>query len=72
MTLLKSYLDETGEKQSAFAERVQTTPATISRLCAGTLKPSLDLAHAIERATEGVVPTETWVDPPADAQQDAA
>lgn len=70
MNALKSYLDDTGEKQVAFASRVGTTSATISRLCAGTLKPSLDLAHAIERETEGRVPTETWVDAPA--EQDAA
>ncbi len=61
MTDLRTYLNQTGEKQSDFAERVQTTPATVSRLCAGTLKPALDLAHRIERATDGAVPTETWV-----------
>ncbi len=58
---LKAYLEETGEKQVLFADRVGTTPATISRLCGGTLKPALDLAHRIETATEGKVPTETWV-----------
>lgn len=58
---LRSYLDDTGEKQAEFAARVRTTPATISRLCAGLLKPSLDLAHEIELATGGRVPTETWV-----------
>jgi DNA-binding XRE family transcriptional regulator len=74
MMTLKAYLEETGEKQVLFADRVGTTPATISRLCGGTLKPSLDLAHSIETATAGKVPTETWVvDPtPADASQEAA
>ncbi|WP_394658552.1 hypothetical protein [uncultured Novosphingobium sp.] len=61
MTTLRAYLDKTGEKQSEFADRVQTTPATISRLCAGNLKPSLDLAHAIEVATRGEVRTEVWI-----------
>lgn len=61
MTDLRSYLDATGEKQSDFAAKVKTTPATVSRLCAGTLKPALDLAHRIEVATEGEVPTETWL-----------
>ncbi|WP_442947122.1 helix-turn-helix transcriptional regulator [Novosphingobium sp.] len=63
MTDLRSYLDETGEKQSDFANRVQTSPATISRFCAGTLRPSLDMAHRIERATNGRVPTEIWLPP---------
>jgi transcriptional regulator with XRE-family HTH domain len=61
MTLLKSYLDAKGEKQSKFADRINTTAATISRICAGSLRPSLALAHEIERATNGEVPTETWV-----------
>lgn len=61
MTDLRSYLTETGEKQSEFAGRVDTTPATISRLCDGSLKPSLELAHRIEAATDGKVRTEIWV-----------
>jgi plasmid maintenance system antidote protein VapI len=74
MTILKAYLDETGEKQVDFAERVETTPATISRLCAGTLKPALDLAHRIEAATGGLVRTETWLGSgeSAEAQANAA
>lgn len=76
MNKLKSYLAENGEKLTAFAVRVGTTPSTISRLCSGVLKPSLDLAHSIEAATGGAVPTETWVDgqeggenPPAQAAE---
>lgn len=61
MMTLKAYLEWTGEKQVLFADRVGTTPATISRLCGGTLKPALDLAHRIETATGGKVKTETWV-----------
>ncbi|MCW1985569.1 UNVERIFIED_ORG: transcriptional regulator with XRE-family HTH domain [Sphingomonas sp. R1F5B] len=61
MTDLKTYLEETGEKQSDFAARVQTSNATISRLCSGALRPSLEMAHRIERATAGRVPTECWI-----------
>jgi transcriptional regulator with XRE-family HTH domain len=71
MTELKTYLTETGEKPKDFAERVGTTVSTISRLCNGKLKPSLDLAHTIEGATGGRVPTETWVDT-AEPQANAA
>lgn len=60
---LKAYLDETGEKQIDFAARVSTTVATISRIAGGTLRPSLDLAHRIERATDGKVRTELWEKP---------
>ena len=61
MMTLRSYLDEASETQSDFAAKVSTTPATISRLCAGTLKPALELAHRIEVATGGRVPTESWL-----------
>jgi len=61
MTDLQIYLDETGEKQIAFAARIETTPATVSRLCAGKLKPKLDLALRIERETKGRVPASVWV-----------
>lgn len=57
---LKTYLAETKEKQTDFAARVETTVATISRIVGGTLRPSLDLAHRIERATGGTVRTEQW------------
>ena len=68
MTALKSYLDRTGEKQTAFAVRLKTTVSTVSRFCAGTLKPSLEMAHRIEAATGGDVPMSSWVD----AAQEAA
>jgi len=60
---LKAYLDDTGEKQTDFAARVNTTVATISRIVGGSLRPSLDLAHRIERATDGKVRTELWEKP---------
>lgn len=64
---LKAYLKEQGESQTDFASRVGTTVPTISRIAAGNLRPALDLAHRIERATEGKVPTETWISASAKA-----
>jgi len=58
---LKSYLEARGVRQADFAERVGTTPATVSRLIAGIFRPALDLAHRIERETGGAVPTEAWL-----------
>lgn len=60
---LKAYLEASGEKQTDFAARVNTTVATISRIVGGTLRPSLDLAHRIERASGGKVRTENWEKP---------
>ena len=68
MTALASYLDRTGEKQTAFAARINTTASTVSRFCAGTMKPSLEMAHRIQAATGGEVSMSRWVD----AAQEAA
>lgn len=58
---LKTYLETANVRQAEFAEKAKTTPATVSRLVAGTLRPALDLAHRIEDATGGKVPTEVWL-----------
>ncbi|MGV1682950.1 helix-turn-helix transcriptional regulator [Sphingopyxis sp. NJF-3] len=58
---LKTYLESHNIRQADFAAQVSTTPATISRIVSGSLRPALDLAHRIERATDGHVPTETWL-----------
>lgn len=65
---LKTYLASIDEKQADFAARVNTTPATVSRLCAGTLRPSLKLAHDIERETKGKVQAESWLAIPETAE----
>jgi transcriptional regulator with XRE-family HTH domain len=68
MELLKTYLADSDETQAAFAERVRTTPATISRILSGTMRPGLDLAIEIEKATDGAVPANAWRRPvPEDA-----
>lgn len=69
---LKAYLAEVDEKQADFAARINTTPATVSRLCARTLRPSLQLAHDIERATRGRVQAESWLTIPDAPEQAAA
>ncbi len=69
---LKTYLEKKQERQADFASRAETTPATISRLVKGTLRPALDLAHRIERETKGAVPTEIWLRPAASKAEQAA
>lgn len=66
---LKEYLASKGEKQTDFAIRVQTTVSTISRISAGLIRPALDLALRIERATGGKVRVEQWENP---VEQDSA
>jgi transcriptional regulator with XRE-family HTH domain len=61
MNKLKQYLDDHKITITAFAILADTTPATISRLCAGILSPSLDLATKIERLTCGKVLAVSWV-----------
>ena len=66
MNQLSQYLTREGVTQSAFAERLGLTQATVSRLASGLLRPRLDTALAIERITAGAVPVESW------AQQEGA
>lgn len=61
MEQLSQYLRKHRIRQMDFAEAVGVTQGVISRLVSGTVKPSLDLAVRIERATGGVVPVHAWV-----------
>ena len=65
MNTLSDYLQETGIRQSDFADQVGVGQAMISRLARGLAGPSLPLALAIARATGGAVPVECWDHPPA-------
>lgn len=62
MKTLNQYLKESGVRQADFADRVNTTQAHISRLCAegATRSPSVDLAKRIEAETDGAVPAWVW------------
>lgn len=64
MEQLATYLAQTGEPQWRFAARVNVKQSMVSRIAKGKAKPGLDLAVRIERATDGAVPVEVWVDTP--------
>lgn len=70
MSHLSSYLVVSRKSQAALAEEVGVSRGYMSELVAGAKKPGLDLAFAIERATEGAVPAISWVDVPAQANPD--
>lgn len=57
MDALSNYLDETGERLSAFAVRIGRSPSTLSRALAGQRDPSIDLARDVERGSGGKVTT---------------
>jgi DNA-binding XRE family transcriptional regulator len=62
MNRLAAYLAQTSESQTAFASRIGSTQATVSRLCTDAMRPSLSLASRIERETGGVVPATGWIE----------
>lgn len=60
MSNLSAFLTEHGKTQREFAAEVGVDPSIVSRLIKRTMKPSLDLAVAIERATAGEIPAASW------------
>lgn len=63
MRTLKSYRQSNGIRQSDLASSLGVDQTTISKLEAGTIRPGLDLAFAIERQTDGAVPASCWLEP---------
>lgn len=55
MKTLREYLEERGERLSAFAERIGRSPSTLSRVLSGHRNPSVGLARDVERGTQGHV-----------------
>lgn len=61
MSTLSDYLKNNQILQQDFARRIGATQATVSRLAKQSIMPSLTLAVAIERETNGAVPASSWV-----------
>lgn len=62
MSKLTTYLSETSTSQAKLSEALGISRGHMSLLASGERKPSLELAVAIERATDGAVPASSWVD----------
>ena len=60
---LKEFLERAGGTQSGFAQAMGLDPAVIHNWVTGKRRPSIDQAHAIEKATFGVVRMKQWVRP---------
>lgn len=61
MSTLSDYLKANQILQQDFAKRIGATQGTVSRLAKQAMVPSLALAVAIERETNGAVPASSWV-----------
>lgn len=62
MNKLTAYLGDTSTSQAKLADVLGISRSHMSLLVSGERKPGLDLAIAIERATNGAVPASFWVD----------
>lgn len=62
MSKLSEYLKDNGIRQEDFAARIGVTQATVSRLKAGLLTPSVTVAAGIERETGGAIPAASWAE----------
>lgn len=74
-TALDAYLTDRKIKDADFAPLIGRDRSMVSKLRRGIVRPTIDLADAIERATDGAVPMKAWVEPPAEpapAEQAAA
>jgi len=58
---LKEWLDLTGTTQVELEKQTGIPQALLSKYAIGRQRPHIDNAVAIERATDGKVPVETWV-----------
>lgn len=61
MLTLRDYIQTNRVRQKDLAARLGVTQATVSRLVTGAAKPSVELAAAIKRETDGAVGFEVWV-----------
>lgn len=59
---LVKWLKANDLNQGEFADTVGTYQTTISRLCRGSLVPTLELACRIEDATDGAVSHRYWLE----------
>lgn len=61
-TILEIYMREAGIDDASLGEQIGKDRTTVSRLRRGILKPTLEVAAAIESVTDGAVPIRSWID----------
>lgn len=73
-TALDAYLKSAAILDADFAPMIGRDRSMVSKLRRGRVRPTLDLADAIERATAGQVPIRSWLNvetDPTDTQEAA-
>ncbi len=58
---LGEYLEEKCISKIKFAKKVGVTHATLMKYIRGETKPSIDIADAIQKATDGKIKLTDWV-----------
>lgn len=66
-TALDAYLTAEGIKDADFAPLIDRDRSMVSKLRRGIVRPSIELADVIEKATSGRVPLRSWVPAQAEA-----
>lgn len=61
MIKLQQYFKTTGVMKAFFANKIGTTPTTISAWLSGKTVPSIKFAFEIEKATSGFVKAQDWI-----------
>ena len=59
---LDAWLKQTGTTSAEFARRCEYDPSNMAKLVKGRIRPTLEMAFKIERATDGVIPASSWVE----------
>lgn len=63
-----AWVDSSGLSRQEVADRLGISRRHLDKLCAGTRRPTLDLAFAIEDMTETKVPARFWLTVERNAQ----
>lgn len=61
--LLKSWIDAQEITGAEAARRLGYDRGNFHRILSGAIRPSIDLAHAIDVMTDGAVPMAAWASP---------
>jgi transcriptional regulator with XRE-family HTH domain len=60
-TPLSTYMKRERVTDAAFAAAIGKDRSLVTRLRNGTVRPTIDVAGAIERETRGAVPMQAWI-----------
>jgi len=59
---LQAWLKAADVTAAELARRLEYDPSNLNKLLKGTIRPTLDMAFRIERATDGQIPASAWVE----------